>query len=74
MFQDARLAPRLESLKQALIGDVNTVLWVLMGTIGMVLSDCRCEVPNLPLARPKGVNRKSRIQTALARSAERKRA
>jgi hypothetical protein len=34
MFQEARLAPALQSLKQNLIGDVSTVLWVLMGTIG----------------------------------------
>jgi hypothetical protein len=35
MFQEARLAPALRSLKQDLTGDVSTVLWVLMGTIGL---------------------------------------
>jgi hypothetical protein len=37
MFETARLAPSLRLLKQDLIGDIGKVLWVLMGTIGIVL-------------------------------------
>ena len=37
MFEEARLTPSIRSLKDDLVGDVQKVLWVLMGTIGMVL-------------------------------------
>jgi hypothetical protein len=30
-------APKLQPLKQEVRGDIGTVLWVLMGTIGLVL-------------------------------------
>src|SRR5204862_6824313 len=37
MFEKARLTPEIHSLKDDLVGDVQNALWVLMGTIGMVL-------------------------------------
>ena len=37
MFEDAKLEPNLRSLKNDVVGDIGSVLWVLMGTIGMVL-------------------------------------
>src|SRR4029450_7453726 len=37
MFEEARITPNIISLKDDLVGDVKTVLWVLMGTIAMVL-------------------------------------
>ncbi|TMC67216.1 MAG: multidrug ABC transporter substrate-binding protein, partial [Chloroflexi bacterium] len=37
MFTEARLGPSLRPLKEDLVGDIGRVLWVLMGTISMVL-------------------------------------
>src|SRR6516162_210136 len=37
LFQNARFEPKLKPLKDEVVGDVGTVLWVLMGTIGLVL-------------------------------------
>src|SRR6185436_6237129 len=47
MFEEARLAPNVLSLKDDLVGDVRTVLWVLMGTIGLVLLIACANVANL---------------------------
>ena len=37
MFENAKLTPVLRPLKQDVVGDIGNVLWVLMGTIGIVL-------------------------------------
>ena len=39
-FQAAHIAPNLLSLKDDLVGDSGNTLWVLMGTVGIVLCDC----------------------------------
>jgi predicted permease len=65
MFEEARLAPRLQSLKRALVGDVGTVLWVLMGTIGMVLLIACANVANLLLVRAEGRQQELAIRAAL---------
>jgi hypothetical protein len=37
LFENARFGPNLQPLKQEVVGDIGSVLWVLMGTIGLVL-------------------------------------
>ena len=37
LFENARIAPKIQPLKEEVIGDIGTMLWVLMGTIGLVL-------------------------------------
>ena len=54
MFESARLAPSFRLLKQDLIGDIGKVLWVLMGTIGIVLLIACANVANLLLVRTEG--------------------
>src|SRR6266568_426173 len=40
LFEDAHIGPNVRSLKHDVVGDVGSVLWILMGSIGMVLLIC----------------------------------
>jgi predicted permease len=64
-FADARIAPRLRLLKNVLIGDVGATLWVLMGTVGIVLSIACANVANLLLVRADSRQRELSIRAAL---------
>ena len=68
MFESARLAPNLRLLKQDLIGDIGKVLWVLMGTIGIVLLIACANVANLLLVRTEGRLHELAIRLALGAS------
>jgi putative ABC transport system permease protein len=68
MFESARLAPNLRLLKQDLIGDIGKVLWVLMGTIGIVLLIACANVANLLLVRTEGRLHELAIRVALGAS------
>ena len=65
MFENARIAPALRPLKQEVVGDVGDVLWVLMGTIGMVLLIACANVANLLLVRAEGRQQELAIRAAL---------
>ncbi len=65
MFEKARIAPRLQPLKQDLVGDIGNVLWVLMGTIGMVLLIACANVANLLLVRAEGRQQELAVRAAL---------
>jgi putative ABC transport system permease protein len=65
MFISARLGPNLQPLKQQLVGDIGKVLWVLMGTIGIVLLIACANVANLVLVRADGRQQELAIRAAL---------
>ena len=68
LFEDARIGPNLQPWKQAFLGDVGNVLWVLMGTIGIVLLIACANVANLLLVRTEGRQQELAIRAALGAS------
>lgn len=68
MFEQARLGPNLRPLKQDVVGDIGKVLWVLMGTVGIVLFIACANVANLLLVRAEGRQQELAIRTALGAS------
>jgi predicted permease len=65
MFADARLAPAVRPLKQDVVGNITEVLWVLMGTIGVVLLIACANVANLLLVRMEGRQQELATRAAL---------
>jgi len=65
LFEEARIGPNLRPLKQDVIGDVGNVLWVLMGSIAMVLLIACANVANLLLVRMEGRRQELALRAAL---------
>ena len=59
------LRPRLQSLKQDIVGDIGTALWVIMGTLGLVLLIACANVANLLLVRAEARQQELAIRAAL---------
>jgi putative ABC transport system permease protein len=64
-FQNARLAPKIQPLKQEIVGDIGTALWVVMGTLGLVLLIACANVANLWLVRADARQQELAIRAAL---------
>jgi putative ABC transport system permease protein len=65
LFENVGLAPNLRPLKKDVIGDVGNVLWVLMGSLAMVLLIACANVANLLLVRVEGRRQELAIRAAL---------
>jgi predicted permease len=65
LFEKVRLAPNLRPLKQDVVGNVGNVLWVLMGSIVLVLLVACANVANLLLVRVEGRRQELAIRSAL---------
>ena len=65
IFENARMAPSIRPLKQDVVGDIGGVLWLLMGSIAMVLLIACANVANLLLVRMEGRRQELAIRSAL---------
>jgi predicted permease len=68
MFEEVKLGPNVRPLSQDVIGDVGRVLWVLLGTVGIVLLIACANVANLFLVRAEGRQQELAIHSALGAS------
>jgi predicted permease len=60
-----QFGPDLKFLKEYIVGDLDDVLWVLMGTIGMLLLVACANVANLQLVRTETRSQELAIRAAL---------
>src|SRR5581483_10921557 len=71
MFKESRLGPALKPLKDDLVGDVGRVLWLIMGTIALVLLIACANVANLLLVRTDSRQQELAVRAALGAGWER---
>jgi predicted permease len=64
-MRNAPLSPHLRPLKEAVVGDAGRALWVVMGTIGLVLLIACANVANLLLVRTSGRRQELAVRAAL---------
>ncbi len=60
-----KIAPALLPLKETVVGRINTVLWVVMGTIGVVMLIACTNVANLLLVRADARQQELAVRSAL---------
>jgi predicted permease len=70
-LKEAGLAPNIRPLKQEVVGNVGTLLWVLMGGVGLVLLIACANVANLLLVRTEGRRHELSLRAALGASRRR---
>ena len=68
LLRNARLGPKVRPLSRDVIGDVGKLLWVLMGSIGVVLLIACANVANLLLVRAEGRQQELAVCSALGAS------
>jgi predicted permease len=65
LFEKIKISTNLHTLKKDVVGDVGNVLWVLMGSILVVLLVACANVANLLLVRVEGRRQELAIRSAL---------
>jgi predicted permease len=65
LFEQAQIAPNVRPLKQDVVGDVGNTLWILMGSIALVLLIACANVANLLLVRVEGRRQELAVRAAI---------
>ena len=65
IFEKVQIRPNLRPLKNDVVGDIGNMLWVLMGSIAVVLLVACANVANLLLVRVEGRRQELAVRSAL---------
>jgi putative ABC transport system permease protein len=65
IYEQWKITPMIRPLKQAVIGNVGELLWVVMGTIGLVMLIACANVANLMLVRVEARQQELAVRSAL---------
>jgi predicted permease len=65
IYETWKITPALRPLKQEVVGNVSDVLWVVMGTIGLVMLIACANVTNLLLVRAESRQQELAVRAAL---------
>lgn len=65
IYETWRITPMIRPLKQQVIGSIGELLWVVMGTIGVVMLIACANVTNLLLVRVEARQQELAVRTAL---------
>ncbi|HEX8813679.1 MAG TPA: ABC transporter permease, partial [Terracidiphilus sp.] len=60
-----KITPNFRPLKQAVVGDIGSVLWLVMGTVGLVMLIACVNVANLLLVRAEARHHELSVRAAL---------
>ncbi len=64
-YEKWRITPALRPLKQEVVGNIGDILWVVMGTIGLVMLIACANVTNLLLVRAESRQQELAVRAAL---------